>query len=503
MDKHQFFEVMAQQGNALTYDDVRLKTGYSEVTPATVTLNSLFSRNVPLRVPIVSAPMDALTESRMAIALAKLGGLGIIHRNLTPTKQVKQITKVKLHLNALIEKPICVFGDETIEAIENRRQEHGDSFQSFPVTDRSGRLIGLLTRNDFELCDSPQSTAEQAMTRDPITANEATGINEAYHTMRTHKKKVLPLIDEQKMVTGMYVFSDVKRIKSGSPDGYNIDAHGHLRVGAAITSFEEDFERAAMLVKAGVDVLVLDTAHGDTKFVINMLEKLKGMFPETDIVAGNVSEGSSAKRLAEAGADGIRVGQGPGAICTTRIVAGVGCPQVTAVYNCGKAVEGMNIPVCADGGISSSGDIPIAIGIGAHNVMLGLLLVGADESAAPVVTVEGVEYKVYRGMGSLGAMQESLASRRRYGQKTTDKDQFVPEGVEGLVPCQGPLQKVLHQLVEGLRRGMAYVGAATIGELRQKAGFYRLSPAGQKESHPHHLSYMKDAPNYRRREVRL
>ena len=500
LGKHEFFKVYEDRGEALTYDDVRLATGYSEVSASMVKTDSLFSKRVPLRVPIVSSPMSSVTESRMAIAIAKLGGIGIIHRDLSPEQQVAQITKVKLHLNARIAKPVYVYADEKLETVENRRLEKGHGFQTFPVINREHKLIGLLTKNDFDVCDSYQCTVAEAMSPNLITAPVGTTLDEAYTIMRSNKKKVLPLVNKDGTVGGMYVFSDVKRVKNGSSDGYNIDANGHLRVGASVSSFEDDYDRAKKLEEAGVDVIVLDTAHGDTKFVIGMLKKLKESL-NIDIVAGNVSEGDSALRLAAAGADGIRVGQGPGAICTTRKVAGVGCPQVTAVYNCVQAVSNMGVPVCADGGITSSGDIPIAIGVGAHTVMLGLLLVSADESAAPTTVIDGVSYKVYRGMGSLGAMQESAVSRRRYGMTGGEKKSPVPEGVEGCVPCQGPLQEVLHQLVEGLRKGMAYVGAADLDELRAKARFYRMSPAGQKESHPHNLAYMKDAPNYRRKLI--
>lgn len=496
MGKHEFFANMAKIGLALSYSDIRLKTGYSKVQPALVKLETLFSRHVPLNIPIVSSPMDTVTESKMAIAMAKIGGIGVIHRNLFPEDQAAEVARVKFHLNGLIAKPITVLGTDSIEVIINRREEKDWSFHSFPVMDSDGKLIGIITENDFVFCDDYRLLAREVMTKNVITAPVGTDLTSAYETMREYKKKVLPLLDQDGRIAGMYVFSDVKRIKTGNSQGYNVDANGQLRVGAAIGTGESELERAKALVSEHVDVLVIDTAHGDSEPVYIILKDLKKFYPNVDVVVGNVSEGPSAKRLVEAQADGIKVGQGPGSICTTRIVAGIGCPQVTAVYECAKAVEGSGVPICADGGINYSGDIPIAIGAGGHSVVLGRLLAGTDESPGDVVSIHSRPYKIYRGMGSLGAMQDNRASRQRYGQRGTGKDQIVPEGIEGAVPYQGPVVNLLHQFVEGLRRGLGYVGAANIEELREKADFHRISSAGLEESHPHNIEHVQDAPNY-------
>lgn len=496
MEKHAFFETMDRLGLALTYDDVRLKTGHAAVMPSEVKLTTRFSRNVPLNIPIVSSPMDTVTESRMAIAMAKAGGLGVIHRNLNPKSQANEVGKVKSYLNGLVAKPICVFGDETINMIENRRRQEGWNFHSFPVLDRDGKLIGLLTKNDFDLCDDTQLTASAVMTKGLITAKQGTDLETAYEIMRVQKKKVLPLLDSDGRICGMYVFSDVKRIRAGTFDGYNTDPGGHLRVAAAVGVGEAEVERAAFLAAAGVDALVIDTAHGDTAPVFQTFKLLREKFAGLDIVVGNISEGKSAARLLELGVDGIRVGQGPGSICTTRIVAGIGCPQVTAIYNCAFALDGSVIPICADGGIRFSGDITVAIGSGAHNVMLGRLLAGTDEAPGDLLMIRGAPHKTYRGMGSIGAMADNEAARQRYQQGDVGKDRLVPEGIEGAVPYQGPVANLLHQYVEGLRRGMGYTGSASIEELRKKGDFYRYSPAGMAESHPHDVTQIKDAPNY-------
>ncbi len=501
MGKRQFFEAMAQQCLALSFDDVRLKTGYSKVPPSLVDISSKLSQHVGLKCPVVSSPMDTVTESRMAIAMAKAGGIGVIHRNLDPVRQAAEVARVKSHLNALIAKPVTVFGDDTIEIIDNMRRDNGYTFHSFPVIDREGRLIGLITKNDFDMCDDVSLPASVVMTKesDLLTAPLGTKLEEAHRIMTEKKKKVLPLIDDNGRIKKMYVLSDVNRIRTGTRDGYNTDVGGHLRVAAAIGTGEEAVQRALLLAEESVDVIVIDTAHGDSLPVFEALKNLKKLLSgkNIDFVVGNVSEGESAKRLVDAGADGIRVGQGPGSICTTRIIAGIGCPQVTAVYECAKAIEGSDVPICADGGIKNSGDIPIIIGAGAHCVMLGNLLAGTDEAPGEIVTIRGVPHKKYRGMGSLGAMKDNAASRQRYGEQGTVKDRFVPEGIEGAVPYKGSVLSELHQQVEGLRRGMGYVGAANIEELREKADFHRISVAGLRESHPHDVVITQDAPNYR------
>ena len=505
--KDDFFAKMEAQGLALTYADVRLKTGYSETPPSEVLTASKFSRRVPLKLPMVSAAMDRVTESKTAIELAKRGGLGIIHLGITPEKQAAMVTRVKLYLNAIIEKPICVRETDTIGAIQQMREEQGWGFHSFPVVKDDGTLAGVVSGSDFEVSTDPTRTAAEIMTKTPVTAPAGTDLKTAFDIMMQRKKKFLPLVDKAGKLTGVYVFSDAKRVLFGGGESarYNVDESGHLRVGAAVGVGEGELERVELLVSRNVDVLVIDTAHGDTPRTVQTLQAIKKRFPQVDVVAGNVSEGESAKRLADAGADGVKVGQGPGAICTTRIVAGIGCPQVTAVYNCEKAIRGYGIPICADGGIRYAGDVPVALGAGADSVMLGMMLAGTDEAPGEKVIMNGITYKEFRGMGSLGAMQASKAARERYRQADSGKASYFPEGVEGLVLYRGAVGAVLDQLAEGLRRGMGYVGAKTVDELHEKADFHRLSGAAIEESHPHDVVVTQEMPNYgpmrRSREV--
>lgn len=491
-----FFAFMEGLGLAATYDEVRLKTGHSTVPPASVSLETRFSRRVPMKIPVASAAMDTVTESRLAIALAKLGGIGVLHRNLTPSEQKEEARRVKFHLSGMIAKPITVRADMTIEEIERMRSERGFSFHSLPVTDSGDKLIGLLTQNDFDFCDDRSQSASEVMTRDLVTAPPDTCIDDAYQRMRASKKKVLPLVNTDGSLAGMYLFSDLTRIKSGRSDMYNMDAQGRLRVAAAVGVGEEALERVKLLHDY-VDAIVIDTAHGDSESVFETLREIKLTY-DIDVVAGNISEGESARRLVDCGADGVKVGQGPGSICTTRVVSGTGCPQVTAVYNTARALEDTDVPICADGGIENSGDIPIAIGAGAHSVMLGQLLAGTKEAPGEVDFRFGSPMKQYRGMGSLSAMESSRSSRERYRQGDVSKDKLVPEGIEGVVPYVGELETVMHQYVGGLRIGMGYVGAANISELREKADFHRITAAGVKESHPHGVQMVRDAPNYRR-----
>ncbi|MBI4043563.1 MAG: IMP dehydrogenase [Candidatus Diapherotrites archaeon] len=481
---------------ALTYDDVRLGTAYSDVRPAHVDVSSRFSRNIPLKIPIVSAAMDTVTEALMAIELAKQGGLGVIHRNFVPADQAKEVTRVKFYLNGLIRVPITFYEDEMVESILRVRQEKGYSFHTFPILRRDGMLAGIVTENDFDMAKDHSVPVKSIMTTDLVTRGPECSIEEAHRVMVEKKKKVLPLIHSDKRLAGLYVFNDVHRIVSGERSAHNVDENGQLRVGAAIGVGEGEVERAQLLVNANVDVLVIDVAHAHSKLVLEMVRTLKSRFSKTDVVAGNISEPEAVPDLIGAGVDGIKVGQGPGSICTTRVVAGIGCPQVTAVYNCVKAARGSGIPVCADGGITYSGDIPIALAAGASSVMLGSLLAGTAESPGEVIYVEGKALKRIRGMGSLSAMRESKGSRERYRQTDVSLKKLVPEGIEGVVPFRGALADVLIQYVGGLRAGMGYVGAHNVEELQQKAFFRRITSAGQKESHPHDIQLISEAPNY-------
>ena len=506
LPKDEFFAKIDALALALTFDDVRLKTGHSEVAPDDVDVSTFFSRGIPLKIPIVSAAMDTVTEQEMAIELAKLGGLGVIHRNLTPEEQAEQVQRVKYHLNGLIEKPICVDENDTIEAILKRREEKGWRFHTFPVVNSEGKLVGIITQNDFDFAGKKTRKAKEIMTKDVIRATSDVTLGEAYKRMVAEKKKVLPLIDDAGKVVGLYVLSDVERIVTGSSNMYNVDDRGQLRVGAAIgvrrkdkktgRIIDEAFPRLERLVKENVDVVVMDTSHGDTGDLIRTLQEIKQKYPGLEVVAGNISEPGSAKYLIEAGADGIKIGQGPGSICTTRVIGGIGCPQVTAVYNCSRVAEEYGIPVCADGGLVYSGDIPIAIGAGAHSVMLGNMLACAKEAPGKIVSKQGRRWKIYRGMGSTEAMESNQGSRERYLQSDAGKNKLIAQGVKTRVPIKGEAGDLVFQYLGGLRIGMGSVGAATIKELREKADFHRITRAGQVESHPHDVIIEEEAPNY-------
>ncbi len=497
LPKADFFAKMDALGIALTYDDVRLKTGHSETMPANVNLQSRFSQNIPLQMPIVSAAMDTVTEHRLAIEMAKLGGLGIIHKNMTPEQQGEEVYRVKNHLNALIKNPVTVFENDAVSAVLQMRRERNLPFHTFPVLNDSGNLVGIVSQNDFDFCDDYSLPISDIMTTNLVMGAPGIVLSNAYKHMRNAKKKVFPLVNHSTgKLVGMYIFSDVSRIVRGESSQYNLDSNGQLRVGAAIGTGDETSERLEQLISNGADVIVIDTAHGDSTPVLRVLEAAKKRYSHIDIVVGNVSESKSVKRLVDAGANGIKIGQGPGSICTTRIVAGIGCPQVTAVYS--AALMAGEIPVCADGGLRYSGDIPIAIGAGASSVMMGSMLAGTDESPGEIVFREGRRWKSYRGMGSLGAMQDHQGSRERYRQDHSAT--LVPEGIEGLVPYKGTLGEVMAQYVGGLRAGMGYVGATSILELQEKADFIRMTAAGKAESHPHDVIITREAPNYRGRE---
>jgi len=496
--KDKFFEKIEALGLALSYGDVRLKTAHSSLSPNDVKLKSKFSRNVSLNAPLISAPMDMVTEHKMAIALALSGGLGIIHRSLKPKDQAKEVSRVKFYLNGLIEKPICLGLNQTVNEVLKMIKDQNYTFRSFPVIDARGQLLGLMSKSDIEFCADNNYKVGRVMTKtkDAVTAKGGISFKQAFAIMRKNKKKILPLIDRQNKLVGMYVYSDVKRIVSGDSPWLNTDAGGNLRVGAAVGVGKDALDRAEMLAERGVDVLVIDTAHGDSGAVLETLKQLKKKYSKIDIVAGNVSEGESAERLAKAGADGVKVGQGPGSICTTRVVAGIGCPQVTAIYNCARALRGLDVPVCADGGIEYSGDITVALAAGADSVMLGRMLAGTTETPGEVIIRNGLPVKQYRGMGSLGAMEASQASRERYRQRDASKDKLVPEGVEAVVPYKGEVEKIIFQILGGVRSGLGYVGVADIAELQAKADFYYISTAGLSESHPHGITMEKEAPNY-------
>ncbi|HNX90764.1 MAG TPA: IMP dehydrogenase [Candidatus Omnitrophota bacterium] len=490
-----FFKKVSDQGIALTYDDVRLTAGYSSMLPDDINVESRFSKNVGLKIPIVSAAMDTVTKAEMAIEIAKLGGIGVIHKNFSAQEQASQVAKVKFHLNGLIEKPICFDENTSIGEILAHKKEKDFAFHSFPIINSKQCLVGILTKNDFDFCVDHSLKAKQIMTKQVITGTPGMGLREAYRIMEENKKKVIPLVDKDGKIAGLYTFSDVKRILFGDSKTFNVDESGRLRVAAAVGVYDDAFERVEKLINEKIDLVIIDTAHGDSKGVIETLKALKKKY-NIDILAGNISEPESAERLCRAGADGLKVGQGPGSICTTRIIAGIGKPQVSAIYECAKVASKFGVPVCADGGLKFSGDIPIAIGAGAHSVMMGNMLAGTKESPGEFRFHQGVQYKVYRGMGSLGAMESNKGSRERYNQ---GKNDLVPEGMEGMVPYKGPLKEVLYQYIGGLKRGMGYVGAENIEDLRTIAQFVRITEAGKAESHPHDIIITREAPNYQER----
>ena len=487
----EFFEAMNSQFLAVSFNDVRLRTAYSEVLPVQTNTQTYFSRNIGLQIPIISAAMDTVTEAQMAIAMAKHGGLGIIHRALTPKEQALLVTKVKYDLNSFIPNPIWVLADSTVEEVRNMREKKGYKFFSFMVKDGEGKIVGLVTHNDFDFCSNEQSKISEIMSRDIISATSDINIAEAYKIMTSNSKKILPIFDGEKF-KGIYTLSDVKRTLNGNIQGYNLDASGSLRVGAAISVSGDSLERLTLLSKSRVDVLVIDTAHGNTNAMIDMIKRCKIDYPGIDIVAGNVSEGEAAKRLADAGADCIKVGQGPGSICTTRVVTGIGRPQLSAIYECEKAIRGSGVPICADGGIENSGDIVLALAAGASSVMIGKLLAGTTESPGEIIYKENHQVKVYRGMGSLEAMIQSKASRERYGQAETSVDKLVPEGVKSYIDFKGSVAPIISQLTGGLRSGMGYLGAPSICDLQDRADFFRITTAGLSESHPHGLNYIEN-----------
>ncbi len=496
MDR-EFFESLGRQG--LAFDDVLLTTGHSRLEPSQIPLETRFSRNVPLKIPIVSAAMDTLTRHKMAIAVASHGGIGAIDRKLGPEDQASEVARVKHYLHGVIDRPITVLAGETIEEILRRRAAKGYSFDTFPVIDQDGRLVGLMTETDFSFTGDKNRTAREEMTplNELVVGCPGISPHDAWERMRLGgKKKVLPLVDGDGRLVGMYVFSDVERIISGDAQTYNVDGRGRLRVAAAIGVLDDAYKRVPLLIQKGVDVVIIDVAHADTAHVEETTRSLKQEYPDLDVVVGNISNGESARRLVNWGADGIKVGQGPGSICTTRSVTGAGGLQLTAIAKCALAIEGEGVPICGDGGFESSGHITIAIGAGADSVMLGRLLAGTDECPGEVVIRDGIPCKLYRGMGSPSSMQESQAARERYRQSNVAPSKTVPEGVDGWVPYQGPVGKVLDSLIGGLQGGMGMVGAESIFDLQAKARFERLTSAGQQESRPHGLLAIRSTPNY-------
>ncbi len=477
----------------LTFDDVLLEPGPSEVMPTQVNTATRFTRQIALNIPLVSAAMDTVTESRLAIAMAQAGGMGILHRNLTVAEQADQVREVKRFESGMVINPLTINPGSTLREIKQiKAQRH---ISGFPVVERgSGRLVGILTNRDMRFESSDDTPASALMTKEGlVTVREGVSQEEARRLLRQHKIERLIVVDDDYRAVGLITVKDMEKAEA-HPHAAK-DAHGRLLVGAASTVGDPGFERSLALMEAGVDVVVIDTAHGHSKQVADAVRRLARETNRVQIVAGNVATYDAARALIDAGADAVKVGIGPGSICTTRIVAGVGVPQLTAVAEAVRAAEGSGAPVIADGGIKYSGDLAKAIAIGASTAMLGSMFAGTDEAPGEVFLYQGRSYKSYRGMGSVGAMASGSADR--YFQKEVgDALKLVPEGIEGQTPYKGPISPVIHQLVGGLRAAMGYVGAADIAEFQQRARFIRITGAGLRESHVHDVMITREAPNY-------
>ncbi|GIU94034.1 MAG: inosine-5'-monophosphate dehydrogenase [Gaiellaceae bacterium] len=479
----------------LTFDDVLLLPAESRVLPNDVSTVTRLTPKIELRIPIVSAAMDTVTEARLAIALARAGGIGIVHRNLSIEDQVAEVDKVKRSESGMIVEPVTLRpSDSVADALELMARYR---ISGVPITNDEGVLVGILTNRDLRFeTDTTQPVSALMTSRNLVTAPVGTTLDEAEEILHRHKIEKLPVVDAEGRLKGLITVKDISK-KIQYPEATK-DEQGRLRVGAAVGVGNDALERAAALVEAEVDVLVVDTAHGHSHGVLKVVRELRSRHA-VELIAGNVSTGEGALALVDAGADAVKIGQGPGSICTTRVVAGVGVPQVTAVWDAAQALAGQGVPLIADGGIRSSGDIAKAIAAGADTVMLGSMLAGTDEAPGEVIVAQGERFKEYRGMGSLGAMKARSFSKDRYFQgDVEDVEKLVPEGIEGRVPYKGPLAPIVHQLVGGLRQAMGYCGAATIEEMKQKTRFTRITPAGLLESHPHGVTITKDAPNYRR-----
>ena len=480
----------------LTYDDVLLVPHYSEVLPREVSIQSYFSRNISLNVPIVSAAMDTVTESAMAIAIAREGGIGVLHKNMTIEEQAFQVRKVKRAESGMIIDPVTLSLSSTVGDAKLCMKEH--SIGGIPIVDDKGILKGIVTNRDLRFeRDKHRSITEVMTGENLITAPEGISMKEAEKILESHKIEKLPVVNKDYKLVGLITFRDIANLQSKSVS--NKDSIGRLRVAAALGVTVDAVERAEALVHAGVDAVVIDTAHGHTRGVVSVLKKVKERFPQLDVVVGNIATAEAALYLAEAGADAVKVGIGPGSICTTRVVAGVGYPQLSAVMQVAAALKEKNIriPVIADGGIRYTGDIVKAIAAGADCVMLGSLLAGIKESPGETIIFEGRKFKSYRGMGSVEAMQHG--SKDRYFQDVEDDiKKLVPEGIVGRVPYKGELQESMHQFIGGLRAGMGYCGAKDIETLKETGRFVRITTSGIAESHPHNVTITKEAPNYSR-----
>jgi IMP dehydrogenase len=481
---------------ALTFDDVLLQPGLSDVLPSQTDLRSRITRSVSLNIPIIASAMDTVTEANMAIAMAQAGGIGVIHRNLEPDEQAAQVRQVKKFESGMVVNPVTIHPNAALVEALNLMKAHGIS--GIPVVEggngRAGRLVGILTNRDVRFATDPEQPVYQLMTRENlITVREGVGQEEAKRLLHKHRIEKLLVVDKDYRCVGLITVKDIEKAVA-NPHACK-DEQGRLRVAAATTVGDAGFERTERLIAAGVDLVVVDTAHGHSRHVLAAVDRIKRLSNAVQVVAGNVATADGAKALIGAGADAIKVGIGPGSICTTRVVAGVGVPQLTAVMDTVEAARDSDTPVIADGGIKYSGDLAKALAAGAACGMVGSLLAGTDESPGEVFLYQGRSYKTYRGMGSVGAMARGSADRY-FQQDIKDSLKLVPEGVEGQVPYKGPAANVLHQLAGGLRAAMGYVGAATLAELHEKAAFVRISGAGLRESHVHDVTVTRESPNY-------
>ncbi len=472
----------------LTFDDVLLIPQYSELLPKEIDVSTYLTNEIKLNIPLVSSAMDTVTESRLAIAIAREGGIGIIHKNMSIEQQATEVDRVKRSEHGVIVDPFYLSPDHTIEDANELMAKY--KISGVPITE-NGKLVGILTNRDLRFLTDYSQKIGKVMTKDNlVTAPVGTTLSEAQEILRRHKVEKLPLVDENGNLKGLITIKDIEKTIQ-YPNSAK-DKKGRLLVGAAIGVTQDMIQRAEALINAKVDVLVLDSAHGHSKNIITAVQQLKSTFPDVPVIAGNVATAEATRDLIKAGADAVKVGIGPGSICTTRVVAGIGVPQITAINDCAEEAKKHNIPIIADGGIKYSGDIPKAIAAGASTVMIGNLFAGTEESPGESEIYQGRRFKVYRGMGSLGAMAKG--SKDRYFQEGTTK--LVPEGVEGRVPYKGPLSETVFQLVEGLKHSMGYCGTRNIEELMTKAQFIRITSAGLRESHPHDISITKEAPNY-------
>jgi len=481
---------------ALTFDDVLLVPAYSEVLPRDVDLSTQLTRGIRLNLPLVSAAMDTVTEARLAIALAQEGGIGIIHKNMPPESQAREVGRVKKYESGVIKDPITVRPDATIRQVIELTRARGIS--GLPVTTDGNRVVGIITHRDIRFEDQLDLPVSSVMTplERLVTVGENASREEVLLKLHKHRIEKVPVVDSNGQLRGMITVKDIQKARD-YPRACK-DEHGRLRAGAAVGTGADTLQRVAALVEAGVDVVIVDTAHGHSRGVLMTVERVKAEFPSLEVIGGNIATAEAAKALVEAGADGVKVGIGPGSICTTRVVAGVGVPQISAIAAVAEGLAGSGVPLIADGGVRYSGDVAKAIAAGAHSVMIGGLFAGTEESPGEVELYQGASYKSYRGMGSLGAMTQRHGSSDRYFQDAVEElEKLVPEGVEGRVPYKGSLVAIVHQLAGGLRAAMGYTGSGSIEQMRTRPQFVRMTGAGVRESHVHDVRITKEAPNYR------